>query len=67
MTISRFGPLKPTSRLQAVFYVLMTDHLPAGTFTEIVKNITEMPFGDLEMEDALIGQKALDLAEAVTK
>lgn len=67
MTISRFASLKPTTRLQAVLYVLMCDHLPAGTLTEVVRKITEMPFAELEMENALIGQYALDLAEAVTK
>jgi hypothetical protein len=65
MTISRLQALKPTSRLQAVFYVIMTDHLPVGTLAQVVDKIAQMPFDDLQMENALLGQYARDLADAV--
>lgn len=67
MTISRFASLKPTSRLQALFYVLMTEDLPVGTLMQRIDKITNLPFDELEMENALLGQIARDMAEAIQK
>jgi hypothetical protein len=67
MTISPFGSLKPTSRLQAAFYLLLRDELPFGRLSDKIQEALATPFDELEMENPHFGQAAREWAEALTK